>query len=244
MSEYCVAKRYTNYPKESEAYSVDGKMYINVKLKNGKISPVRAYTQTEYKKLYPEDKVVDQYYKPLRDVLGFGEKGYITIFNGNLQIAEDWFKNEKNCRYHTYWGWYIISDDEVPVSLPIGITPIKLEWKDISTGPDALKTKTAIQEHIISLTSPTTSESKYVGNIGDRIEMTVVIEKVMQFEGNYGFTNYHIMKSTDGNVFIWNTASKHWEIGSVHHIRGTVKDHKDFNQVKETILSRCTEVVK
>lgn len=246
MDNYYVAKRYTDYPRESEVYVVDGKMYINVRFKNNAVKPVRAYTQTEYQKLYPAAtiEVKDPYYKPLRDILGFGDKGYITIFDGNIEIVGDWFKANKDCRYHNTWGWYIVSDVEVPADLPYGITPIKLEWKNISTGPDTLRPKAAIIDHIVSLTTTPTSESEYVGTIGERIELTVSIEKVCQFEGQYGFSNYHVMKSTDGNVFIWNTASKNWGTGTIHHIRGTVKDFKEYNGIKETVLIRCSEVKK
>ena len=60
-------------------------------------------------------------------------------------------------------------------------------------------------------------------------------------ENEYGNSNMHVMEDRDGNVFIWTTASKNWPEGSKKLIRGTVKSHRLYRGVKQTILIRCSE---
>jgi hypothetical protein len=52
------------------------------------------------------------------------------------------------------------------------------------------------------------------------------------------------MTDVNENVYVWTTASKSWEEGSEHYIRGTVKEHSVYKNTKQTVLTRCTEVKK
>ena len=54
----------------------------------------------------------------------------------------------------------------------------------------------------------------------------------------------HIMEDADQNVYVSTTAAKSWSEGTVHQIRGTVKDHKTYKNTKQTVLTRCTELKK
>ena len=69
--------------------------------------------------------------------------------------------------------------------------------------------------------------------------MTVV--KNITLEGYYGINHMHIMEDEDGNTFVWTTAARNWEEESEHTIIGTVKDHRTYKNVKQTILTRCKE---
>lgn len=126
-----VAKSYENLTKLSEPFQKNGKLYITVEMKSGLPKDVRAYTAKEYKKMYPdaaikEEKISrakpwDKYYKSQKEVLGFGDKGFIWIFKGT---NEDWF-NLSPCRNCKWWNWYLPSADPLP-PLPNGITAHKL----------------------------------------------------------------------------------------------------------------------
>ena len=76
--------------------------------------------------MYPEvtagNRSKDPYYIPQKYVLGF-EKGYITIFRGVKEEHEEWFK-QSICRFAKWWGWYVISTQEVPKDLPSGVEPV------------------------------------------------------------------------------------------------------------------------
>ena len=73
-----VAKSYQNMEIVHEPFQKNGRMYVEVKTSKGTIKQVRWYSQSEYAKMYPEDKkdkTKDPYYKPQKYVLGF-DKGY------------------------------------------------------------------------------------------------------------------------------------------------------------------------
>ncbi len=68
--------------------------------------------------------------------------------------------------------------------------------------------------------------------------------KVIDIVGENYFGNYtlHEMVDDSGNIYVWKTNSKEWEVGSVKHIKGTVKEHKTYKNADKTILTRCQEV--
>ena len=49
----------------------------------------------------------------------------------------------------------------------------------------------------------------------------------------------HIMYDNDENCYIWTTATKALNLNETYHIVGTVKDHGEYKNTKQTILTRC-----
>jgi hypothetical protein len=238
-----VAKSYTNWEQVGEIIISSGRKYINVKHpKTGNLKQVRVYSEAEYKKMYPNAKptmdVQDSYSKPQKDVLGF-QKGYITIFKGETYKNLEWFQNSI-ARYTRLWGWYIVSTEEVPADLPEDVTPIQLPWEFIGNADGKVKPEAEVKKVVESLIYDK-GTSEFIGEIGDRLELELTVDRVIELEGGYGCSNMHIMSDTCGNVFIWTTASKCWEAGSQKKLRGTVKDHRVYRNVQQTILTRCTE---
>ena len=120
-----VAKSYEGLPVVEEPYEKNKKMYCKVRLKSGKDKEVRVYSQKEYEKLYP---LPAPKWKPQREMLGFGEDGYILIFNNTPEFER--FYEEGPMRYHTTFGWYLPSSETVPV-LPNGVVPKVLCWETV-----------------------------------------------------------------------------------------------------------------
>ena len=187
--------------------------------------------------MYPgEAPAATQPLRPLKEVLGF-EKGYITIFKGNTYEDRDYFKLNA-ARYHKLWGWYFISTDELPTDIPEDVTPIRLNWEDISTDDNTLKNDAAITAAVESLIyEPDNSE--YQGEVGDKLELVVVVEKAVDLDGYFGRSRMHIFRDYDGNCYVWTTSARNWEPQTEHHIIGTVKDHKLYKGTKQTVLTRC-----
>lgn len=83
--------------------------------------------------------------------------------------------------------------------------------------------------------------SRYIGNVGDRITVTIAECKALtSWETDWGITTIYRFVDTDGNHIIWKTSK--WiddeqVIGKT--IKGTVKDHRDFREVHQTELTRC-----
>ena len=238
-----VAKSYQELEIVGDVFVSSGRQYVNVKLKSGKLKTVRWYSDAEYRKMYPEAVAIarsaDPFSKSQKEVLGF-TKGYITIFKGDTYAEVDWFR-ASIARYTRWWGWYIISTEEVPADLPEGITPIQLPWELVGQEDGNLKPEHLIKEAVESIIYDE-SESEYVGSIGERLELFLTVEKVIELDNNFGRSSMHIMRDDCGNSYVWTTASKTWSVGSEHHIKGTVKDHRKYRNQCQTILTRCLEV--
>ena len=238
-----VAKSYQELEIVGDVFVSSGRQYVNVKLKSGKLKTVRWYSDAEYRKMYPEAVAIarsaDPFSKSQKEVLGF-TKGYITIFKGDTYAEVDWFR-ASIARYTRWWGWYIISTEEVPADLPEGITPIQLSWELVGQEDGNLKPEHLVKEAVESIIYEE-SESEYVGSVGERLELYLTVEKVIELDNNFGRSSMHIMHDDCGNSYVWTTASKTWSVGSEHHIKGTIKDHRKYRNQCQTILTRCLEV--
>lgn len=231
-----VAKSYQELEQLCEPYEVNGKMYVKVRMRNGHEKVVRAYSEAEYRRYNPEVTII-QPAKSRRDVLGFGEAGYIWIFKGDTYSVLDWFKLSP-CRYTKLWGWYLPSTEEMPEILPAGITPIKLEWDEVSFDGQLIPDKdiTAIVDE--KLYDPGTSV--WIGKIGERLTLNLICVRAIEIDNMYGTSIFHTFSDEAGNIFTWSTTAKHLEEGHMYYMAGTVKDHTTYKAVKQTVLTRCT----
>lgn len=227
--KYHTAPTYENYPKLSEPFEKDGKWYVTVKMKSGLPKDVRAYIDEEVAAAGSKWNA--------RKGFGFGEAGYITIFAGEISMDDEWFS--RSCaRYATFLGWYIVSDDPVPADIPYYATPKKLLWSTVGNDDGTWKDKQTVNAAVNALIFGAT-ESKPIGSIGERLEMIVTVVKASHYETQYGTSTVHTFKDDKGNLLKWSTNAKDWAEGSIHKIRGTVKEHKE----NITILTRCSEVI-
>lgn len=231
-----VAKSYQNIKISGEPYQVNGRMYV--KLETGK--QVRWYTDAEYAKMYAgkEDKPVRQMPKTEKEALGF-ENGFITIFKGDTYAALEWFRASV-CKYNKIFGWYCPSTEELPNDIPIGIDPIRVEWDNVSAEDGvSLKSESFAKEYIQQFLYDE-SPSEFLGEVKERIEITVTIKKAVELNGFYGRSTMHIMEDICGNVLVWTTSAKTLIEGKEYNLKGTVKAHNVYKNTKQTVLTRCT----
>lgn len=236
-----VAKSFQSFEMLTEPYIVSGKQYVKVRNpKTGTERQVRWYSTSEFEKLYPEMvQTQDTFCNPQKEALGF-TKGYITIFKGDTHAHIDWFR-ASIARYARWWGWYIISTEEIPNDLPDGLEPIQLPWDIVGNDNGKLKPESVIQKAIDALIYDE-GTSEFVGEIGERIELTLTVTRAIEIENNYGHSMMHIMEDDCGNVYVWTTAAKSWPEGAVKHVRGTIKDHRTYKNTKQTVLKNCREI--
>lgn len=83
-------------------------------------------------------------------------------------------------------------------------------------------------------------QSQYVGEVGKRETFELTYDGGISFENMYGTGYIHKFKDCNNNVFIWGT-NKELTIdkGETVSIVGTVKEHKEFRDVKQTAITRC-----
>ena len=235
-----VAKSYQNLPTVGDVYTLNNRKYIQVRMTNGTLKKVRWYSEKEYAKMYPEETVsAVKAFQPPKDVLGF-EKGYITIFKGNTFEDKEYFKLN-SARYARMWGWYFVSTEDLPNDIPDDVTPVRLPWELVGNDDGYLKSDAEIAAAVETLIYDTDA-SEYQGEIGDKVNVVVTVERNIPLDGFYGASTMHVMRDENGNCFVWTTSARSWEEGTTHHITGTIKDLRVYKRVKQTVLTRCREI--
>lgn len=84
------------------------------------------------------------------------------------------------------------------------------------------------------------ADSDYQGSVGERITVTVKVEKIMSFDSQWGTSDMFLMRDAGSNVYKWMTSScVDMGEGSEVTLTGTVKKHDDYRGTKQTVLTRC-----
>lgn len=93
--------------------------------------------------------------------------------------------------------------------------------------------------------------SEYVSEVGKRIEIDVASAKIItSWETDYGRTFLYKFVDADGNVFIWRASGMMYDSKAdrvipeetIKRIKGTVKEHSEYDGVKQTVLTRCKAI--
>ena len=98
---------------------------------------------------------------------------------------------------------------------------------------------------------------EYYGNVGDKFELTLTFDKTFGFEGAYGFTYIHLFHDDENHVFAWSSSNGNYKVeyaknvtwggieyveyeaGHKYLIKGSIKDHREYRNVKQTVITRC-----
>ena len=112
--------------------------------------------------------------------------------------------------------------------------------------------KIAEEEH-----AKANAEVEYYGAVGDKFELTLTFDKSFGFEGAYGFTYIHLFHDDENHLFKWSSSNGTYKVeydktadfGGVEHcefevghkylMKGTVKAHNEYKNVKQTVITRC-----
>lgn len=90
------------------------------------------------------------------------------------------------------------------------------------------------------------AQSNHIGQVGEKIDTDVILEKRAWFEipsfRGFGTDTMHIYTFRDsaGNALVWKTTKGiATETGTKVHIKGTIKEHSEYDDEKQTIIIRC-----
>ena len=88
--------------------------------------------------------------------------------------------------------------------------------------------------------------SQYTGQIGDKIDLDVTLERSAWFEipsfRGFGIETMHVytFRNANGDALVWKTSKGlNLEEGTKVHLTGTIKDHSEYKEEKQTVLTRC-----
>lgn len=83
-------------------------------------------------------------------------------------------------------------------------------------------------------------KSQHIGTVGERREFEIICNKVLAFEGRYGFTYFNICKQGD-DVVIYK-GSNRFEEDETIRVKATIKAHEERDGIAQTIISRPKEI--
>ena len=147
--EMITAKTYRDWERASEPEkdTSTNRWYVEViNPKSGNVKRVRLYKSTDAAVKEKNTSSTAESTQQ-REVLGFGEKGYITIFKGINDNNEHWFKKSE-ARYCRLWGWYFPSNIPIPEDMPKTVYKIKLEWPAVGNSYGALYDNEKVKQGI------------------------------------------------------------------------------------------------
>lgn len=234
-----VAKTYTTFAINGEQFQENGKTYVNVVTPKG-LKKVRWYTDAEYKRMYP-DTVTEHDIMNFnaRHAFGFDEKGYILIYKG--KNVEEWAETDRtNIWFNLTFGYYTPSKFEQPV-LAEGIEAIKLQWQDIVAHNDRMKSHEEVKKIVTALLHEE-SRSEFQGEIDTWLQKTVTIKEKKSKDSHFGTKHTYTMEDPENNTYIWETGTKNYPVAQTVSLKMKVKEHKEVNGEKVTVVWYCKEV--
>ena len=225
---------------------------------------VRAYTEAEREKMDAAAKAkeekknaqaqADSEVNKIAWMKKYGMDGgklFIVAGTNTYHIKDD--LKAAGARYYDGIGWFF-NEQTVPkgyiANTPAFLYPIAFDdlfqWNCFSKKAfykeNALNQLQADIKAVTNAKNAAENKSEFYGTIGERIRKeraTFVSQRY--FENDWGGKFIYTFKIGD-NVFTWftqSTLADEIQPGDEVELSGTVKDHKEYNGVNQTVLSRC-----
>lgn len=99
-----------------------------------------------------------------------------------------------------------------------------------------------VYEYIKAQKNKNAGDSNHVGTEGEKIEVELTLVDSFTFDTQFGWTCVNKMKDSDGNILVWKTKSDlccQYGAGTKVIVKGTIKEHSEYNGEKQTVLTRC-----
>lgn len=225
---------------------------------------VKAYTPDEYEKYLASQTRAKERKEEQREAkiaqlmadseanfrIALEEAGYdvnlpqIFVVTGeNTYAVKDELK-ELGCKYKPEFGWYCTHTVDIPVNYGMVGIPFDevCQWNPLTKKISIKENAKEIADAAKAEAMPK-SNSEYIGEIKQRLrDLHVMLTDCRTVESYYGISLVYTFKMGD-NVLTWFCSGKgidpDIEIGETVLLTGTVKDHKEYNGVKQTYLNRC-----
>lgn len=210
---------------------------------------VRAYTQKEFDSKEKAAQRQNELNKQRKDEANI-EKNINFLLNHNFINENTWaiIGNSYSIRMELKdiggifvkgLGWLFKEEINLD-AFELGLKMIQLNKDQVtylSSGVLKFKEVEELESLINSFKEP--NPSTFQGSPGARIERMVTIIKKSPFSSQYGESNAISMIDKNGNVYTWFTATDVISEGNEYKISGTVKEHTEYKNVKQTVLTRC-----
>lgn len=184
---------------------------------------------------------------------GFNAEGKTWVVLGNTFELKDQLK-EAGCKYTGILGWHTDHQLDGYDMLMLDVSECYYKdyagiyrWQQWKNDGLEEKIKEASQKAIASR-----SKSQHVGKAGDRISIKATLTGFHWYKTQFGDMNIYTFTDIFNNVFVWKTSSyldrivdgicKPVHEGEMVELKATVKDHDEYQGIKQTVLTRCKVV--
>ena len=236
-----VAKTYAKMAISGEPFMENKRMYVYIVSPKG-LKKVRWYSDTEYRRMYPNEVVEnDIMCFNARSAFGFGDLGFITIYKGNMASLEECAEAHHNSfRRNLTFGYYTPSRLDI-CDLPGDVIPIKLNWSDVMDHDDRMKPHEEVQK-IVSNILYGEYTSTYQGAINEWLQKELKVANKKSSETHFGTKHTYNFVDAEGNTYVWETGAKDYACDTTVSLKMKVKEHKEINGEKVTVVWYCKEV--
>lgn len=172
---------------------------------------------------------------------GFDENGntWLVLGNNTFDIKDE--LKEDGARFTNLLNWHFYFETDKYPTIKINIDSIARKnvfgdyyYNDYTSVADFVKSEKS------KANTADIKQSEYQFNIGDKVEIDLKLVSVFSFRNHFGDTNYiYKFVDSDKNIFIWKTSNYIKNSVTNCKVKGTVKDHAEYNNDKQTILTRC-----
>jgi hypothetical protein len=100
----------------------------------------------------------------------------------------------------------------------------------------------AYQRHVEGKAKQAACVNEHFGTEGERVNLDLFVDKIIDIEGNYGTTLLHIMRDRDGRAFKWFCSGQGLPTNQWVKAKGTVKGHDQYKDQKQTLLTRVKQI--
>ena len=166
-----------------------------------------------------------------------------VVIGENTYAVKDELK-ELGCKYKAEFGWYCTHSVDVPVNYGMVGIPFDqvCEWDPITKKIYVKEGAKEVADAAKNAAAPK-SNSEFIGEVKQRLrDMVVTYIGCRAIDTFYGTSLLYTFK-LDDNVLTWFCSGKgidpEIEEGDIVLLTGTVKDHKEYNGIKQTYLTRC-----
>lgn len=155
------------------------------------------------------------------------------------KAALEWIRNERGENSEYIRNLHVICSDQYTDYRSLGILV------SLTTAYARHLDKVSAYEKKQKKAEAEKEASKHIGELKQRITVDVAsFECKSSWSNMYGMTFLYKFTDTNGNVFVWYASNPVEYENRVETIVGTVKEHSEFNGVKQTVLTRCKVTYK
>ena len=91
---------------------------------------------------------------------------------------------------------------------------------------------------VIDRTEAARANSQHVGNVGDKVTLTITVERIIVLESQFGTTFITLARDEQGNTIFYKGRVDIGSKGDTSTIKASIKDHTEYSGVKQTVIQR------